>query len=121
MDDNGQVSRYDQGESITCKAVGADTLKVIDTGKGFVVTGLNAVWTGRTDAGDGDLIGADGSRTFTPGYGLGDWNGASIPIRWGVWRSHTSPVFTQTPAFDNCMSSYALTVNLQGPAGVSPF
>lgn len=122
MDANGLVDRYDGGPSLTCKAVGADTLTVLDIGQGFVVTGLIAAWTGRTDSGDHDMNGQDGSRTYTQGYGFGDWNGASVPVRWGVFRSHGSPVGTgAVPSDDYCMSSYQISVNLKGPVGVSPF
>jgi hypothetical protein len=121
LDESGSLDRRTGGDNINCPAVGSDTLTMLDPGKGFLVTGFNMNWNGRTDSGDGDQNGFDGSRTFTPGYSLGDWNGPSIPIRWGVSRSHTSAVVTQTPAYDFCSSSYAITVNLQGPAGVSPF
>ncbi len=122
MDPNGNVNRSDDGERIDCRATGADTLTMIDPGKGFVVTGLNANWTGRTDSGQGDSNGDEGGRTFSPGYGFGDWNGASIPVRWGVWREHSSTqgIYGGMSA-DSCKSSYQITVNLNGPVGVSPF
>jgi hypothetical protein len=121
MDASGLVSRYDGGESINCKATGADTLTIIDSGKGFVVTGLNARW-GETDSGDGDGAGNGGSRTYSPGYGFGDFSGNSIAVKWGVWRSHsTNDGILGAPSSDQCVSYYQITVNLNGPAGVSPF
>jgi len=122
MDPNGNVIRGESGKSINCKATGADTLTVIDPGKGFVVTGLYANWTGRTDSGDGDSNGDEGTRTYSPGYGFGEWNGNSIPVRWGVWREHsTNSGIIGAPSNDQCTSSYQISVSLSGPAGVSPF
>jgi hypothetical protein len=120
MDESGKVYRGSSGDGgINCPSPGSDTVTLLDPGKGFVVTGLNGGW-GRMDSGDGADGGGDGSRTYTPGYGFGDWNGNSIAIRWGVWRSHTSPTL-QVAAFDQCLSSYTISVTLSGPAGVSPF
>ena len=122
MDANGNVNRAGYGEHIDCKAAGADTLTMIDLGKGFVVTGLNADWTGRTDSGNGDRDGNEGTRTYSPGYGFGDWNGNSIQIRWGVWREHSTNMgIIGGASEDVCSSSYTISVNLNGPAGVSPF
>ncbi len=120
MAPSGAVWREELGRSITCKATGADTLTVLDPGRGFVVTSLAASW-GRTDAGDGDQGGRDGSRTYTPGYDFGEWRGASIPVRWGVWRSHSSPTASGMPPDDVCLSWYQISVTVSGPAGVSPF
>lgn len=119
MDANGQVFRFDTGESINCKAAGADTLTIIDPGKGFVVTGLSADWSGRTDSGDGDANGFDGSRTYSPGYGFGEWSGNSIQVKWGVWRSHESSNGALKSS-DECDSIYKISVTLSGPAGVTP-
>lgn len=119
MSDDGVVSRVTTGESINCFATGADTLTTVDPGRGFVVTGLGATW-GRTDSGDGDEMGDAGSRTFSPGYGFGDWNGDSIRVNWGVWRSHSSP-YGMLSGSDVCSSDYQISVSLSGPAGVQPF
>jgi hypothetical protein len=125
LDPSGQVVRQEQGESLTCKPPGTDTFTIIDPGKGFVVTGLNAAW-GPTDSGDGSSTGQQGSRTYTPGYGFGEWNGNRIPFHWGVWRSHQSEFGLPggpgySPASDVCQSIYAISVGLNGPAGVAPF
>lgn len=120
MTSDGSVYRSTQGPSIDCSAVGTDTLTVVDPGKGFVVTGLNANWTGRTDSGDGSEEGEPGSRTYSPGYGFGEWNGNAVAVRWGVFRSHRSANLAIGP-MDHCTSSYQIAVTVTGPAGVSPF
>lgn len=119
MSDNGDVFRMSSGDSINCFAAGADTLTTVDPGRGFVVTGLSATW-GRTDSGDGDYMGDAGSRTFSPGYGFGDWSGDSIRVSWGVWRSHSSP-YGMLSGYDECTSEYQIAVTVSGPAGVRPF
>jgi hypothetical protein len=131
MTNEGFVGRSSAGESINCPSPGMDRLRgpdrytdprAIFPGKGFVIVGLNASW-GRTDSGNGDGRGNDGSRTFFPGYGFSEWYGKDqeiIDVKWGVWRSHESPVmFIQ--GYDLCSSSYQIEVVLSGPAGVAPF
>ncbi len=120
MDASGAVNRVATGEHINCAAVGADTLTLVDLPKGFVVTEVDANWTGRTDSGDGDMNGDGGSRTYAPGYGFGDWTGNSVPVRWGVWRNHTSP-YGAISGGDMCLSTYQISLIVVGPAGVSPF
>ncbi len=140
----GLRARFEDGESITCKPAGTDVLTVRQPmRRGFVLVGLTAQW-GSTDSGDKDANGNAGSRAFLPGYGFGDWNGDSIPIRWGVWRSHTSPQASlnlpnqydvngvvigvwSAPhwvsaghSYDVCRSQYAVRVVLSGPRGVPP-
>jgi hypothetical protein len=119
LEDDGSVTRGASADSMTCASPGTDILTTVDPGRGFVVTGLTALW-GRTDSGDHDADGYDGSRTFFPGYGFGSWQGDSIGVSWGVWRSHTSPDFLLS-SFDMCESNYQVAVVLTGPAGVSPF
>jgi hypothetical protein len=126
----GAVPMYDHRESWdfgddpsklnTCWSPGGDYLTTHDPGRGFVVTGLTFAW-GRNDTGDGDGFGDAGSRVFTPGYSLGDWNGDTLPVHFGVWRSHHSP-YLWVPSIDFCMTEYIVTsVTLTGPAGIPPF
>jgi hypothetical protein len=104
----------------TCWSPGTDYLTTPDPGRGFVVTALTLAW-GRNDTGDGDGFGDAGSRVFTPGYSLGDWNGNTLPVHFGVWRSHRSP-YLFDPSLDFCLSQYIVTsVTLTGPAGMPPF
>ena len=115
---------YDIGDDPSklnrCWSPGTDYLTTIDPGRGFVVTALTFTW-GPTDSGNGDLEGREGDRTFAPGYSLGDWNGNTLPVRWGVWHMHTSPHIFD-PSYDDCISEYVVTsVILTGPAGISPF
>lgn len=117
--DDGSVTRAAGAESMNCASPGTDVLTTVDPGRGFVVTGLTARW-GRTDSGNGDNNGDDGSRTFSPGYGFGAWQGDSISVSWGVWRSHTSP-YILLSGYDVCESDYQIAVVLTGPAGVAPF
>jgi hypothetical protein len=119
LSDDGRVGRWAGAESMNCANPGTDILTTVDPGRGFVVTGLTARW-GRSDSGNGDMDGDDGSRTFFPGYGFGAWQGDSISASWGVWRSHTSPYFMLS-AYDLCESDYQIAVILTGPAGVAPF
>ena len=131
MTNDGIVYRGKHGESIDCPAPGQDTLigpdrpghpKSILSARGFALVGLNASW-GRTDSGDGDGWGGAGSRTYFPGYGFSDWKGLyqeAIQVRWGVWRSHSSPKIL-LPGNDFCASSYQIEVVLFGAAGVAPF
>jgi hypothetical protein len=136
----GMRVRLQDGESITCKPAGADVLTWRRNGwNGFVLVALTAQW-GPTDSGDKDANGYAGSRTFFPGYGFGEWNGDSIPVRWGVWRSHTSPansvgapasaeavfqpslgVYASSPSYDVCRSQYAIQAIVSGPRGVPPY
>ena len=119
MDDRGLVDRWTAGTNLDCPSPSFDVLEALDPGRGFTVTGLGARF-GRTDSGPGDLNGEGGSRTFFPGYSLGDWVGDDIRIRWGVWRSHTAPSFGGiVTGVDVCRSSYQIEVSVQGPLGVA--
>lgn len=120
MDENGVVNRAYSGEHTDCLAPAKDGLKITDPGRGFFVTGVSLLWTGRTDSGDGSSMGDDGNRIYYPGYGFTEWYHDEIGVKWGVWRSHQSPYFL-LPAFNQCQSSYQLAVILSGPAGVAPF
>jgi hypothetical protein len=122
LDDTGSVDRaiyYGLG-NLPCLPPGRDLLTVRDPGRGFVVTGISAHW-GRTDTGDGDGNGNPGNHMFAPGYAFGDWNGDTIEVKWGVWRSHTSPSIWLADPDVWCRSDYQIAVTLSGPAGVSPF
>lgn len=119
VDFDGGVSRMNSYHTLTCAQPGVDTLTIPDPGRGFIVTGLSASW-GRMDSGDGDRYGDPGSRAFFPGYGLGNWNGDTIDVHWGVWREHSSPIYV-APGHDTCLSQYSIAVTLWGPVGVSPF
>lgn len=123
LDDSGHLLRvltYDNMGNPPCLPPGRDVLTVRDPGRGFVVTGISAHW-GRTDTGDGDGYGNPGNHMFAPGYGFGDWNGDSIDVKWGVWRSHESPSIWLADPSISCRSEYQIAVTLSGPAGVSPF
>jgi hypothetical protein len=122
LNDDGRVSRVTVGEVSACPGVGSDVLTATDPGRGFVITKIFLQKIGRTDSGDGCGTYEDcpGSRVFTPGYELGDWQGDDIPIRWGLWRSHESP-YLGMRGLDQCVSFYQVGFNLSGPAGVSPF
>lgn len=145
---DGLMLREQHGSSIDCWAPGTDSLS-FNPPAGWEVSGIEASF-GRIDSGDGDGYGNSGSRVFTPGYGLGDWARVSvlgtglwtIPVQWGVWRSHRSPSvgvadfipyqITSVASFvvnipggsgseDVCESDYSIAVHLIGPAGVSPY
>lgn len=119
MTDDGMVRRVDSGNPLTCKASSTDRLTFTDPGHGFFVTNLQVSF-GRKDTGDGSSGGFDGDRMFFPAYSLGDWEGDSIDVRWGVWRDHVSP-YLGIDGWDECQSGYQVAVVLSGPAGVAPF
>jgi hypothetical protein len=136
------VLRATSGYSIDCKSPGTDIL-VFNRRNGFEVVSATMA-SGRTDSGDGDENGDAGSRVFTPGYSFGDWNGDSLGVNWGVFRSHTSGKFHVDagviapgdnstglpipwadagtgPGDDRCSSIYTITsLTLSGPAGLTP-
>ena len=62
-----------------------------------------------------------GSHWFAPGYSLGDWNGDTLPINWGVSHSHGSGVLF-APGYDDCITQYQIySITVTGPAGFSTF
>lgn len=132
---NGAVDRFDSGRDIDCKRPGTDRLR-FKTVNGFEVIGAT-MGHGRTDSGDRDESGNAGSRAFFPGYSFGSWGADGVlEVRWGVFRSHTSPKVNAgvnqvgvvpVPgvgyggASDSCSSAYTITsLRLYGPAGVPP-
>src|SRR5581483_4808472 len=88
---SGQIGemRSVGSKSIDCPAIGTDTIHFQPV-RGFEAIGATMVH-GRTDSGDGDLDGWPGSRVFSGTYGFGDWVNEDLQVRWGVFRSHTSP------------------------------
>jgi hypothetical protein len=139
------VARWDAGKSIDCRAPGMDVIHFRRV-NGFDVVGASMTH-GRTDAGDGDAAGNGGSRVFTPGYDFGDWTdenindwlwgpmNSALQVRWGVFRSHTSPELTPYVGFywipyagysssdarDFCESDWRLTaLTVYGPVGLTP-
>ena len=129
MGDDGLVSRYQASQqSFDCKPSGLDRIVFLPLTKGYEVTGV-VFSHGRTDSGDGVDGGAAGSRTFFPGYALGDWRDEGVGsarvsvlhVNWGVWRAHRSPMAGITEAADKCESDYRLAVSVIGPVGVPPY
>jgi len=125
--DDGSVSRDDfrPGGSIDCKSPGTDLVFFDTLPKGFEVSGV-VFWHGRTDSGDGVDGGYAGNRMFFPRYSLGPWSRVSdtqslLQVKWGVWRSHTSPSVLGDDPTDDCSSNYQLAVSVIGPAGVPVF
>jgi hypothetical protein len=115
---DGDSSRLD----LPCWSPGTDYLTTIDPGHGFVVTSLYFKWIGDTSSSnDHDRYGNAGSHWFAPGYSLGDWNGDTLPINWGVSHSHGSPFLTEA-GYDDCITQYQIySITVTGPAGFSTF
>jgi hypothetical protein len=115
---DGDSSRLD----LPCWSPGTDYLTTIDPGHGFVVTSLYLKWIGDTSSSnDHDRYGNAGSHWFAPGYSLGEWNGDTLPINWGVSHSHGSGVLL-SPGYDDCITQYQIySITVTGPAGFSTF
>jgi hypothetical protein len=127
----GQIPyRFAEGESIDCPAPGgADHIRFDGLKNGFVLVSAEML-SDRIDTGDHDGFGNAGSRTLFSEYAVAFDGANSFWARWGVWRSHRSPIGavsaygTMTvvrPAHDICLSSYGLSVTLLGPVDVSPW
>jgi hypothetical protein len=116
---DGDPSRLD----LPCWSPGTDYLTTIDPGHGFVVTSLYLKWIGDTSSSnDHDRYGNPGSHWFAPGYSLGDWNGDTLPVNWGVSHSHGSPWLDGTGGYDDCITQYQIySITVTGPAGFSTF
>ncbi|MBU6433751.1 MAG: hypothetical protein KJS98_10595 [Nitrospirae bacterium] len=115
---DGDSSRLD----LPCWSPGTDYLTTIDPGHGFVVTSLYFKWIGDTSSSnDHDRYGNAGNHWFAGSYSLGDWNGDTLPINWGVSHSHGSGVLF-SPGYDDCITQYQIySITVTGPAGFSTF
>jgi len=127
MSSEGLVFRYEGGESVNCRPPGADRL-VFKVRPGFTVSAVAMSVHAPTDVGaSGGLFGEE-THLFSPAYSYGDWGKVvagsqtldSLTINWGVWKNHQEGYFL-LPSNDICMSGYAVSVSVVGPAGLSPF
>jgi hypothetical protein len=130
MTPTGAVFRFDQGTSVNCRPPGTDQL-VFTVPPGFTVSAVAMSVHSPTDNGTfggGGLMVSDEQHSFIGAYGYGAWGRTqvgnqmfdSLTINWGVWKDHQDG-YIFIPSNDMCMSGYAVSVSVVGPAGLSPF